>query len=259
MSQIGEDMLEIRNIQKAFGDNQVLKGFDFHVKEGEVVAVIGPSGSGKTTLLRCVNFLERADAGTIRIDDLSADFKTVSNKTKLALRRKTAMVFQNYALYLNKTAIQNVMESLIVVKKIEKDAARQIAREYLEKVGLSDKFDSKPFELSGGQQQRVGIARALAINPKVILFDEPTSALDPEKVNEILDVIKQVVKDGMTMVIVTHEMQFAYDVANRVVFMDEGEIVEEGDPRLVFNKPREERTRQFLQRFNLARDTEYYI
>jgi L-cystine transport system ATP-binding protein len=252
-------MLEIRGIKKAFEDNRVLKGVDFHAKEGEVVAVIGPSGSGKTTLLRCINFLEQADAGFIRIDDLSADVKTVSGRTKLALRRKTAMVFQNYALYFNKTAIQNVMESLIVVKKMKKETARRIAQDYLEQVGLSDKFDSKPFELSGGQQQRVGIARALAINPKVILFDEPTSALDPEKVNEILDVIKQVAKEGMTMVIVTHEMQFAYDVANRVVFMDEGEIVEEGDPRVVFNHPREERTRQFLLRFNLARDTEYYI
>ncbi|MDR2070796.1 MAG: amino acid ABC transporter ATP-binding protein [Treponema sp.] len=252
-------MLEIRGIKKAFDANQVLKGFDFHAKEGEVVAVIGPSGSGKTTLLRCINFLEQADAGFIRIDDLSADFKTVSGKNKLAMRRKTSMVFQNYALYFNKTAIQNVMESLIVVKKMKKEAARRIARDYLEQVGLSDKFDSKPFELSGGQQQRVGIARALAVNPKVILFDEPTSALDPEKVDEILDVIKQVVKQGMTMVIVTHEMQFAYDVANRVVFMDEGEIVEEGPPRFVFNNPREERTRQFLQRFSLARDTEYYI
>ncbi|MDR2808623.1 MAG: amino acid ABC transporter ATP-binding protein [Spirochaetaceae bacterium] len=252
-------MLEIKGIKKAFNTNQVLKGFDFHAKKGEVVALIGPSGSGKTTLLRCLNFLEQADVGSIRIDDLSADFKNVSSTTRLALRRKTAMVFQNYALYFNKTAIQNVMESLIVVKKMKKESARRIAKDYLEQVGLSDKFDSKPFELSGGQQQRVGIARALAISPKVILFDEPTSALDPEKVNEIFDVIKQVAQKGMTMVIVTHEMQFAYDVANRVVFMDEGEIVEEGDPRVVFNNPHEERTRQFLQRFNLARDTEYYI
>ncbi|GHU98902.1 arginine ABC transporter ATP-binding protein [Spirochaetia bacterium] len=252
-------MIEITGIKKSFGDNQVLKGFDFSVAEGEVVAVIGPSGSGKTTLLRCINFLEKADEGSIRIDDLSAEFKNVSNKTKIALRRKTAMVFQNYALFLNKTAIQNVTEGLIVSKKIDKERAYAIARDILIKVGLSDKFDSKPFELSGGQQQRVGIARALALNPKVILFDEPTSALDPEKVNEILDVIKQVVKTGMTMVIVTHEMQFAYEVATRVVFMDEGEIVEQGPPNEVFNRPKSERTKQFLLRFNLARDTDYYI
>jgi L-cystine transport system ATP-binding protein len=252
-------MIEIKGIKKSFGDNVVLKGFDFSVGEGEVVAVIGPSGSGKTTLLRCINFLEQADEGTIRIDDLTADFKNVHSRTKLALRRKTAMVFQNYALFLNKTAIQNVTEGLIVSKKIDKKEADTVARDILQKVGLSDKFDAKPFELSGGQQQRVGIARALALNPKVILFDEPTSALDPEKVNEILDVIKQVVKEGMTLVIVTHEMQFAYDVATRVVFMDEGEIVEQGRPQEVFNKPQSERTKQFLARFNLARDSEYYI
>jgi L-cystine transport system ATP-binding protein len=168
------------------------------------------------------------------------------------------MVFQNYALFLNKTALQNVAEPLVVSQKIPRNKAIEIAAEVLSKVGLSDKFNSKPFELSGGQQQRVGIARALALNPKVILFDEPTSALDPEKVDEILDVIKDVINTRMTMVIVTHEMQFAYDVADRVVFMDQGEIVEEGTKNL-FDKPREERTRQFLARFNLSRGPEYAI
>jgi L-cystine transport system ATP-binding protein len=252
-------MIEVKNLRKSFGKNEVLKGVDFSVKEGEVVALIGPSGSGKTTLLRCLNFLEKANAGTMRIDDISVDLKRVTAKTKLALRRKTAMVFQNYALFQNKSAAGNVMEGLLVSKKMDKKEARRIAEEMLLKVGLSDKFDAKPFELSGGQQQRVGIARALALNPKVVLFDEPTSALDPEKVDEILEVIRYVVKTGVTIVIVTHEMQFAYDIANRVVFLDDGEIVEEGDPKQVLDAPKTERAKQFLARFNLARDVDYYL
>ncbi|MDR0556886.1 MAG: amino acid ABC transporter ATP-binding protein [Treponema sp.] len=213
-------MLEIKNIKKSFGSNVVLDGIDFHVHEGDVISLIGPSGSGKTTLLRCVNFLENADSGAIRIDGLSADFANVHNKQKIAIRRKTAMVFQNYALFFNMTAIQNVMEGLIVSKKMSKDDARAVAGNVLVKVGLGDKLDAKPYELSGGQQQRVGIARAIALNPKVILFDEPTSALDPEMVDEILDLIKQVAKEGATMVIVTHEMQFAYEISNRIVFIE---------------------------------------
>ncbi|AEF85700.1 L-cystine import ATP-binding protein TcyN [Treponema primitia ZAS-2] len=252
-------MIEVRGLRKSFGANEILKGIDFYVKEGEVVALIGPSGSGKTTLLRCLNFLEKADAGTLHIDDIQVDLKKVTGKQKIALRRKTAMVFQNYALFLNKTAIKNVSEPLIVSRKKTKAEARAIAEDVLVKVGLGDKFNSKPFELSGGQQQRVGIARALALNPEVILFDEPTSALDPEKVDEILDVIKGVIKTGVTMVIVTHEMQFAYDVASRVVFMDKGEIVEEGTQKEIFDNPKEERTRQFLSRFHLAQKPEYFL
>ncbi|MDR2201870.1 MAG: amino acid ABC transporter ATP-binding protein [Clostridiales bacterium] len=251
-------MLEVKNISKSFGKLRVLKNIDLTVNEGEVVAIIGPSGSGKTTLLRCLNFLERADEGVLTIDGLSADLKKTTAKQRLALRRKTAMVFQNYALFLNKTARENVTEGLIVSKKMKKAEARTLAEEYLKKVGLTDKYDAKPFELSGGQQQRVGIARALALNPKVILFDEPTSALDPEKVNEILDVIC-VVASGATAIIVTHEMQFAYDVATRVIFMDEGEIVEDGTPKEVFDNPKTERTAQFLSRFNINRNIEYII
>jgi L-cystine transport system ATP-binding protein len=209
--------------------------------------------------LRCINFLEKADEGSIRIDNLSADFAKVSSKEKVALRRKTAMVFQNYALFANKSAGENIMEGLLVSKKMKKDEARTIAENFLDRVGLKSRFNARPFELSGGQQQRVGIARALALNPKVLLFDEPTSALDPEMVSDILDVIRDVAKSGVTMVIVTHEMQFAYEAATRVVFIDKGEIVEQGSARDVFENTREERTKQFLQRFNLVRDTDYYI
>ncbi|MDR0637935.1 MAG: amino acid ABC transporter ATP-binding protein [Spirochaetaceae bacterium] len=252
-------MLEIKQIRKSFGTNHVLRGIDLDVDEGDVVALLGPSGSGKTTLLRCINFLERAEAGSIRIDGLSADFAKVGGKEKIALRRKTAMVFQSYALFANKSAGENIMEGLLVSKKMDKDEARSIAEHFLDRVGLGDRFDARPFELSGGQQQRVGIARALALNPKVLLFDEPTSALDPEMVNDILDVIRDVAKSGVTMIIVTHEMQFAYEAASRVVFIDKGEIVEQGSARDVFDHTKEERTKQFLQRFNLVRDTEYYI
>jgi L-cystine transport system ATP-binding protein len=248
------NMITVRNLQKAFGDNEVLKGIDLDIKNGEVTALIGSSGSGKTTLLRCLNFLENADRGSLRIDTISVNLGRVSRKDKYALRRKTAMVFQNYALFMNMSVIGNVMEGLVAVQKKSKDEARSIAEDVLQKVGLSEKFENKPYELSGGQQQRVGIARALALNPKVILFDEPTSALDPEMVDDILDVIKLVAKTGVTMIVVTHEMQFAYDIANHVVFMDKGYIEEEGSPREIFDRPRNERTKQFLSRFNLARN-----
>jgi L-cystine transport system ATP-binding protein len=254
-----KQMLEIKQIRKSFGANHVLRGIDLDVNEGDVVALLGPSGSGKTTLLRCINFLEKADAGSIRIDDLSADFAKAGGKEKVALRRKTAMVFQNYALFANKSAGENIMEGLLVSKKMNKDEAHTIAEDFLDRVGLWSRFDARPFELSGGQQQRVGIARALALNPKVLLFDEPTSALDPEMVSDILGLIRDVVKSGVTMIIVTHEMQFAYEAATRVVFIDKGEIVEQGSARDVFDNTKEERTRQFLQRFNLVRDAEYYI
>jgi L-cystine transport system ATP-binding protein len=252
-------MLEIKQIRKSYGENHVLRGIDFNVNEGDVVSLLGPSGSGKTTLLRCINFLERADSGSITIDDLNADFSKVSAKEKVAIRRKTAMVFQNYALFANKSAGENIMEGLLVSKNMKRDEARSVAEKFLDRVGLKSRFDARPFELSGGQQQRIGIARALALNPKVLLLDEPTSALDPEMVNDILDVIRDVAKSGVTMIIVTHEMQFAYEAATRVVFIDKGEIVEQGSAQDVFDHTKEERTKQFLQRFNLVRDTEYYI
>jgi L-cystine transport system ATP-binding protein len=252
-------MIEVKSIKKTFGAAAVLDGIDFTVREGEVVSIIGPSGSGKTTLLRCLNFLENADSGAIRIDDLSADFARVSAKEKRALRRKTAMVFQNYALFFNMSAVENVMEGLIVAKKMKKDEARALAETTLRNVGLGAKFDARPRELSGGQQQRVGIARAIALNPKVILFDEPTSALDPEMVDDILALIKEVAKGGATMIIVTHEMQFAYEISRRVVFLDKGKIHAEGTPHEIFDTPGDERLRQFVARFSLKRDPEYYL
>ncbi|MDR2106506.1 MAG: amino acid ABC transporter ATP-binding protein [Coriobacteriales bacterium] len=252
-------MLEIRGMKKAFKHHEVLKGIDLDVEEGEVVVILGASGSGKTTLLRCLNFLERADSGTYRLDGLSTDFQHTSNKLAIEFRKKTAMVFQTYGLFLNKTVRENVMEGLVVARKVPKKDACQTAEQALSQVGLANKFDSRPYQLSGGEQQRVGIARALALNPEVILFDEPTSALDPEKVNEILALIKAVVKTGKTAIIVTHEIEFAYDVANRVIFIDSGEIVEQGTPRQVLGKPKHERTRQFLERFTLSKQPEYFI
>jgi L-cystine transport system ATP-binding protein len=253
-------MISVRGVKKAFGKNKVLHGVDLDVKEGEVVVLLGPSGSGKTTLLRCINFLEKADSGSIVIDDQRIDdMHRATAEQIINLRRKTAMVFQNYDLFLNKNVLENVTEGLIVARKIPRAEAVKSATEVLEKVGLGDRLGSKPFQLSGGQQQRVGIARALAINPKVILFDEPTSALDPEKVDEILDLIRSVADAGVTMIIVTHEMEFAYDIADKAVFMEAGEIVEQGDPKQVFANPQQERTRQFLSRFNGFKRPEYFI
>ncbi|RED63959.1 amino acid ABC transporter ATP-binding protein [Cohnella lupini] len=241
-------MIKLTKITKSFGRNRVLNGIDLTVEKGEVVAILGPSGSGKTTLLRCINYLEKPNDGEISIDDFIVNCRNPAKKDIHALRRKTAMVFQNYNLFRHKTALENVMEGLVIVKKISRDEARKLSIELLEKVGLGNKLSSYPSQLSGGQQQRVGIARALALNPEVILFDEPTSALDPELVGEVLAVIRKIAKEGITMIIVTHEMGFAQDVANHVVFMDEGVIVEEGHPKHIFNSPKEERTKQFLAR-----------
>jgi len=246
-------MIEIKNISKKFGKNEILKGIDLQIKKGEVVVILGPSGSGKTTFLRCLNFLEKADDGELTINDKKVHFKKASSKDILELRRKTAMVFQQYDLFLHKTAVENIMEGLVIARKVSKNKAYQIGLELLEKVGLKDKEDSYPHQLSGGQQQRVGIARALALNPEVILFDEPTSALDPELVGETLDVIKKVAESGVTMVIVTHEMSFAYDIADRIIFMEDGVIVEQGTPKEVFEQTKEERTKQFLARFTYER------
>lgn len=241
-------MIDIRNIKKSFNDLEVLKGLSFRVKRGEVVVIIGPSGSGKSTFLRCINYLEHPDEGTVTIENYSVDAESADRKQIAQLRKKTAMVFQNYNLFRNKTALENVMEGLVSAQKLEKSKAREISVEYLEKVGLSDRLDYYPYQLSGGQKQRVGIARALALNPKVILFDEPTSSLDPELVGEVLSVMKDVAKEGMTMIVVTHEISFAREVASHVYFMDGGLIVEDGKPSDILTNPREERTKQFLRR-----------
>lgn len=242
-------MLKLTNVHKSFGKTEVLKGISLNVEKGSVIAIIGPSGAGKTTLLRCINFLEKADTGLLDFDDIHIDLEKMSKKTMLEIRRKTAFVFQNYNLFANMTALENVMEGLVTARKIPKVEAKDRAIKALEKVGLKDRADFYPSSLSGGQQQRVGIARALAVNPEVILFDEPTSALDPELTGEVLSVIKQLASEGTTMVIVTHEMSFARDTADKVIFMDKGQIIEEGKSSKIFTSPKEARTRQFLQRF----------
>ncbi|MFD1953064.1 amino acid ABC transporter ATP-binding protein [Paenibacillus thailandensis] len=250
-------MIKLSGIRKSYGRNEVLKGIDLTVEKGEVVAILGPSGSGKTTLLRCINYLEKPSDGEIRIGDFTLDCRRAGKKDIRALRLRSAMVFQQYNLFSHKTALENVTEGLIVVKKMNKEEARKRGIRLLEKVGLGAKLDAYPSQLSGGQQQRVGIARALALEPEVILFDEPTSALDPELVGEVLDVIRRIAKEGITMIIVTHEMGFAQDVAGHVVFMDGGMIVEEGRPSELFGNPKEERTKQFLKR--IAPEPSYSI
>lgn len=241
-------MIHLTNIHKSFGKNAVLKGIDLHVNKGDIISILGPSGSGKTTLLRCINFLEQANDGSIVIDDIALDVKHATKKEIVALRKKTAMVFQSYNLFQHKTVLQNITEGLIIVQKKSEKEAIEIAKTMLAKIGLEHKANAFPSSLSGGQQQRVGIARALALNPEVLLFDEPTSALDPELVGEVLDVIRKIAKEGITMIIVTHEMNFARDISNQIVFMDGGVVVEEGSPREVFNNPKHERTKQFLRR-----------
>ncbi|WP_026476548.1 amino acid ABC transporter ATP-binding protein [Alkaliphilus transvaalensis] len=240
-------MISTKNLYKSFGKLEVLKGINLEVKKGEVVVIIGPSGSGKSTFLRCLNYLESPDAGIISLNNMQVDTQEVKQKEILALRRGTAMVFQGYNLFKNKTALENVIEALLIVKKMPKDKAIQLGESLLDMVGLKDKRDQYPSTLSGGQQQRVAIARAMAVNPHVILFDEPTSALDPELVGEVLGVIRKLAEENMTMIIVTHEMSFARDVADRVIFMDEGIIVEEGLPSEIFSNPKEERTKRFLR------------
>ena len=240
-------MLEVKQIRKSFGDLAVLKQVDLQVNKGDVVAILGPSGSGKTTLLRCLNFLENADGGELNFDGEHISLGHVSKKDAARLRKKTAFVFQNYNLFRNKTAPENVTEGLIIGRKMPKAEAVQIGRQALEKVGLSDREDSYPSQLSGGQQQRVAIARAIATKPEIIYFDEPTSALDPELTGEVLAVMRTLAEEGMTMLVVTHEMGFAQNVSNQVVFMEHGVVVEAGDSHTFFQHPREERTRAFLQ------------
>ncbi|NBI16396.1 amino acid ABC transporter ATP-binding protein [Neglecta sp. X4] len=240
-------MVEVKGIKKSFGGTEVLKGVDIKVEQGDVVAILGPSGSGKTTLLRCMNFLERAQAGQLVFDGQAYDLHKVTKKEIAAIRRKTTFVFQNYNLFLNKTALQNVTEGLVIARKMPKDQARQTAEQALEKVGLSDRMDYYPSQLSGGQQQRVAIARALAAQPEIIYFDEPTSALDPELTGEVLAVMRQLAEEGMTMLVVTHEMGFARNVSSQVVFMEDGLVVESAPSKEFFQSPRSQRTQEFLR------------
>lgn len=240
-------MLEIKNLHKSFGSLSVLKGIDISVNKGDVIAILGPSGSGKTTLLRCINYLEKADSGEMIFDEDHYDMHNISKRDIAKVRRKTGFVFQNYNLFANKTALQNVLEGLVTARKMKKDQAEVIAKEALDKVGLADKYDFYPSQLSGGQQQRVAIARSIAYNPEVILFDEPTSALDPELIGEVLNVMKQIALEGMTMLVVTHEMNFARNVSNKVIFMENGVIVEENNSFDFFENPVNERTKMFIQ------------
>ena len=237
-------MIVIENLHKAFGEVEVLKGVNLHIKPQEVVALIGPSGSGKSTLLRCMNYLEEPTSGKVTVAGTPLDGEANINK----VREEVGMVFQRFNLFPHMTALENIMLAPLKVKKVGKEEAEKKARELLERVGLADKADNYPSQLSGGQQQRVAIARALAMEPKVMLFDEPTSALDPEMVGEVLDVMRSLAKDGMTMAIVTHEMGFAREVADRVLFIDGGGILEQGTPAEIFEHPQQERTKSFLSK-----------
>jgi len=240
--------ISISGLRKQFGDSVVLDGIDLTIQAGERIVIIGPSGTGKSTLLRCLNFLDAPDAGLIRIGDLAVDAARASKAEILALRRRTAFVFQNYALFANKTAAENIMEALITVQKQPRETARARALEILAETGLADKADAYPASLSGGQQQRVGIGRAMALGAELMLFDEPTSALDPEWVGEVLALMRKVAEERQTMLIVTHEMQFAREIADRVVFMEGGRIVEQGPPAQIFDAPQDPRTKAFLRR-----------
>ncbi|WP_411957100.1 amino acid ABC transporter ATP-binding protein [Paracoccus homiensis] len=240
--------IEISGLIKKFGDNTVLNGIDLCLTPGERVAIIGPSGTGKSTLLRCLNFLDRPDAGRITLGDLTVDAAKADKPEILALRRRTGFVFQNYALFANMTARQNIMEGLTTVRGWTPEKARARADEILGQIGLGDRGDSYPSGMSGGQQQRVGIGRAMALDAELMLFDEPTSALDPEWVGEVLDLIRKIADGRQTMLIVTHEMQFAREIADRVIFMEGGRIVEQGPPSQIFGNAQDDRTRAFLRR-----------
>ncbi len=240
-------MLTATDLHKSFGSLEVLRGVSLRVNQGDVAVILGPSGSGKTTLLRCLNFLETADSGQLTFDGEQFDLSHTPRRDIARLRKKTAFVFQNYNLFRNKTALQNVTEGLIVARKMPKAQAVELGERALAKVGLLDRKDHYPHQLSGGQQQRAAIARAMAANPEIILFDEPTSALDPELTGEVLSVMRQLAEDGMTMLVVTHEMGFARNVSNQVVFMENGVVVEAGPTQEIFLHPRQERTRAFLQ------------
>ncbi|MFP7492805.1 amino acid ABC transporter ATP-binding protein [Terribacillus saccharophilus] len=242
-------MFAIKGLKKTFGTNTVLKSIDMQVDKGKVIAILGPSGSGKTTLLRCLNALEIPDQGIVGFEDHQVDFsKKVKQQELIKLRRKSGMVFQSYNLFPHRTVLENVMEGPVQVQKRDKKTVQAEAIELLDKVGLKDKKDLYPYQLSGGQQQRVGIARALAIKPELMLFDEPTSALDPELIGEVLRVMRDLAKEGWTMVVVTHEIKFAQEIADEIIFIDGGVIVEQGPPAEVLSNPKEERTQRFLHR-----------
>ena len=241
-------MVSLKNIKKSFGSQQVLNGVDLDIDVGEVVVILGPSGSGKTTLLRTINFLDPGDEGSVTVGEHTVNCKKHTRPEVLGLRRRTAMVFQNYNLFANKPIPENVMEGLITVKRRPKAVAEEISRKMLTRVGLSERFDYYPSALSGGQQQRAGIARALVLEPDVILFDEPTSALDPELVGEVLQTIKGIAETGITMIVVTHEIAFAKEVASRVIYMQDGVIVEQGPPSEILVQPKDPRTQRFLRR-----------
>ena len=250
-------MISVEKLTKSFGKNIVLDNIDLSIQEGEVVAIIGPSGSGKSTLLRCLNLLEKTDNGIIKIAETELDVKQHSKKEELALRNQSAMVFQSYNLFKNKTALENITLAPLVNQKLNKAEATDLGLSLLKQVGLSEQANQYPVTLSGGQQQRIAIARALAVKPKVLLFDEPTSALDPERVNEVLQVIQQLAKQKITMVIVTHEMDFAKHVADRIIFMADGHIVEQGPAKQVIDFPQQEQTKRFVRQF--ADPVEFYI
>lgn len=240
-------LLSVENLRKTFSDSPVLHGFDLEVEKGDVVAIIGPSGSGKTTLLRCLNFLEKADGGRMTFAGETFDLAKISRKNVLSIRKRTGFVFQNYNLFLNKTALENITEGLIVGRGIKKGLAQAKAHELLARFSLTHRENAYPSELSGGQQQRVAIARALAGDPDIIYFDEPTSALDPELTRDVLSILKELAQQGLTMVVVTHELTFAKSVANKVVFMEAGHVVEAGDAQTIFGNPKELRTKEFLE------------
>lgn len=250
-------MIRMQGLYKSFGEKTILKGIDLEVNKGETVAVIGPSGAGKSTALRCMNLLERPDKGILTIGERTYDLSGLKKREILEIRQSTAMVFQNFSLFENKTAIQNIILPLIKAKKHSRSDAERIAMEHLKQVGLSEWKDYYPSQLSGGQQQRVGIARALALKPEVILFDEPTSALDPEKVQDVLEIIRKISKEHITSIIVTHELEFALEVADKILFLSDGGIVEEGPAKEVLKNPKDERTVKFLGHF--ADKLEYVI
>lgn len=239
-------MLKITGLRKSFGSNVVLDGIDLEINKGDVIALLGPSGSGKTTLLRCISFLENPDAGSLELGDMKIDMSCATAKDIHALRMNMGFVFQSFNLFNNMTALENVMEPLVSARKVPKKEAREMAMEVLRKVGLEDRASFYPDALSGGQQQRVSIARAIVYSPEIVLFDEPTSALDPELTREVLEVMANLAKEGITMLVVTHHMEFARRVANSVVFMEGGHMVENGTPEEIFSRPRNERTREFL-------------
>ena len=246
-------MLEAKNVHKRFNGTEVLRGIDLQVEKGDVVAILGPSGSGKTTFLRCLNFLERADEGELIFEGVHYSMPGATKQQIAQLRKKTAFVFQNYNLFLNKTVLQNVTLGLTVAAKMKKAEAREVAVRALTRVGMENKLDSYPSQLSGGQQQRVAIARGLAQNPDIIFFDEPTSALDPELIGEVLAVMRELAQSGMTMLVVTHEMDFARNVSNRVVFMEGGHVIESAPSKDFFTAPKEDRSREFIRSILEAR------